>query len=77
LPDLSRYKIPKRKKYAKLPQNIPNVHKIYQKTKKWTKNPQNIATPSIAIPSKIYPNFEFWFENKTIWQPCTCRKVGR
>jgi hypothetical protein len=30
LPDFSWYKIPKRGKYTKLPQNIPNVHKIYQ-----------------------------------------------
>jgi hypothetical protein len=29
LPDCSWYKIPKREKYTKLPQTIPNVHKIY------------------------------------------------
>jgi hypothetical protein len=28
LPDFSWYKIPKREKYTKLPQTIPNVHKI-------------------------------------------------
>jgi hypothetical protein len=29
LPDFSWYKIPKLEKYTKLPQTIPNVHKIY------------------------------------------------
>jgi hypothetical protein len=32
LPDFSWYKIPKREKHTKLPQNIQNVYKIYQKT---------------------------------------------
>jgi hypothetical protein len=27
LPDFSPYKIPKREKYTKLPQTIPNIHK--------------------------------------------------
>jgi hypothetical protein len=30
LPDFSWYNIPKREKYTKLPQNVPNVHEIYQ-----------------------------------------------
>jgi hypothetical protein len=30
LPDFSWHNIPKREKYSKLPQIIPNVHKIYQ-----------------------------------------------
>jgi hypothetical protein len=29
-------------KYTKLPQNIPNGHKIYQMATKYTKWPQNI-----------------------------------
>jgi hypothetical protein len=29
LPDFSRYNIPKRGKYTKWPQNIPNGHKIF------------------------------------------------
>jgi hypothetical protein len=29
-------------KYTKLPQNIPNCHKIYQMATKYTKWPQNI-----------------------------------
>jgi hypothetical protein len=30
---------------------------------KLTKLPQNIPTSSIVRPSKIYPNWNFWFEN--------------
>jgi hypothetical protein len=30
VPDFSLYNIPKRRKYTKFPQNIPNSHKIYQ-----------------------------------------------
>jgi hypothetical protein len=39
--------------------NIPKRGKIYQITIKYTKLPQNICilTSSIAIPSKIYPNW--------------------
>jgi hypothetical protein len=69
LPDFCRYKIPKWEKYTILPQNIPNVHKIYQKYVKWTECPYNIPTSSIARPSKIYPNLAFWFENKPSGNP--------
>jgi hypothetical protein len=40
-------------KYTKWPQNIPNGHKIY----------------IIARPSKIYPNWDFWFENMPSGNP--------
>jgi hypothetical protein len=31
----------------------------------------NIPTCSIARPFKIFPNWDFWFENiVAIWQPC-------
>jgi hypothetical protein len=30
---------------------------------KYTKWPYNVPTPSMARPSKIYPNSDFWFEN--------------
>jgi hypothetical protein len=43
-------------KYTKWPQNIPNGRKIYQMAIKYA--PYSI----IARPSKIYPNWEFWFE---------------
>jgi hypothetical protein len=36
--------------HTKTGENIPNNHKI--------------STSSIARPSKIYPNWYFWFENK-------------
>jgi hypothetical protein len=59
LPDFSWSKIPTRGKiyqittnYTKWPKNRPNGHKI------------PIPNFSIAIPSKIYPNWDFWFENK-------------
>jgi hypothetical protein len=29
-----------------------------------------IPTFFILRPSKIYLNWEFWFEKNTIWQPC-------
>jgi hypothetical protein len=37
-------------------QNIRNYRKIYQMA-------VNIPTLSITRPSKIYPNWDFWFEN--------------
>jgi hypothetical protein len=30
---------------------------------------KNVPKASIVWPSKIYPNWIFWFENTTIWQP--------
>jgi hypothetical protein len=37
---------------------------------KLTKWSQKIPTSSIERPSKIYPNWDFWFENvHTTWQP--------
>jgi hypothetical protein len=54
------------------------ICKIYQMTIKYTKCTQNIPngrkihmyTIFIARPSKIYPNWDFWFDNIcTIWQP--------
>jgi hypothetical protein len=58
LPDLSRY-------------NKPKKRKIYQVTNKFQKWPYNLRnghyicflTFSISRPSKIYPNWDFWFEN--------------
>jgi hypothetical protein len=70
LPDFSWDKIQKREKYTKLPRTTPKIHKSLQMTLKWTKcQPtytiyQHTPTSSIARPSKIYPNFDFWFENK-------------
>jgi hypothetical protein len=52
-------------KYTKLPRTLPNV----KKTVKWTKCPYNIPSSSIARSSKIYPNWDFWFENKPSGNP--------
>jgi hypothetical protein len=69
MPDFYVYNIPKRgkiyqitTKYIKLPQNIPNGHKIDFLS-------LNIPTSSIARPSKIYPNCDFWSENKPSGNP--------
>jgi hypothetical protein len=44
-------------KYPKSPLNIPNGHKIYQHFSIYVR------------PSKIYPNWNFWFENKPSGNP--------
>jgi hypothetical protein len=65
-------------------QNIPIREKRYQMTTKYYKWKHNITDCyknaqmprnrymqkfSIPRPTKIYQNWYFWFENKTIWQP--------
>jgi hypothetical protein len=71
LPDFSWYKKPKQvkiytmtTKYTKWPKNISNGRKIDQIVIKY-KNKRF----SIARPSKIYPNLDFWFENKPSGNP--------
>jgi hypothetical protein len=64
LPDFSSHKIPKLEKCTKLTQNVSNDHKIYQMVEKYFKWPENIPTLSNLRPSKIYPNWNFLFENK-------------
>jgi hypothetical protein len=60
--------------HTKTGENMSNDHKMYQMGIKYTIWPSvdnmaiKISTSSIATPSKIYPNWEFWFENYTIWQ---------
>jgi hypothetical protein len=44
-------------KYTKWSQNIPNGYKMYQ----IDQMAQKIPTSLNARPSKIYPNFDFWF----------------
>jgi hypothetical protein len=34
-------------------------------------------TSSIARPSKIYPNLEFWFEKYTTWQHCCVPELAK
>jgi hypothetical protein len=62
LPDFSCSKKPKRGKYTKLPQNIPNDRKIDQMVIKYTKIFHSKT-------SKIHPNGDFWFENKPSGNP--------
>jgi hypothetical protein len=38
-------------------------------TVKYSKWPKNISAFSILRPSKIYPNWDFWFENKPSGNP--------
>jgi hypothetical protein len=64
LSDFSWYKIPKREKYTKLTRTIPNVHKNITKDLKMDQ-----VSSSIARPSKIDPNLDFWFENKPSGNP--------
>jgi hypothetical protein len=49
-------------KYTKWPQNISNGRKIDQMVKKY------IIFSNLS-PSKIYPNLDFWFENKPSGNP--------
>jgi hypothetical protein len=50
-------------KYPKCPSNIPNGHKIYQ------------HFPIYVRPSKIYPNWAFWFEKKPSGNPGLDKKA--
>jgi hypothetical protein len=59
-----------RKKCTKLTQNVLNGHKISQMSIKYSKWPQTISTFSNLRPSQIYPNRDFWFENKPSGNPC-------
>jgi hypothetical protein len=46
----------------------PNVHKIYQM-------PPNISTLSHLRPSKISPNWDFWFEKKPPGNPASDQRA--
>jgi hypothetical protein len=56
-------------KYTKWPQNIQNGSTIDQIS-------INISTASIARPSKIYPNWDFWFEKMPSGNPDTNLEVA-
>jgi hypothetical protein len=66
MPDFSWYNIPKRRKYTKWPQNIPNYRKIDQKAIKYTTNFQRKTLQNL-------PKVQFLFLKQTIWQPCSKR----
>jgi hypothetical protein len=63
LPDFSWSNIPKRKKYTKLPQNIPNGHKIHKMAAKYFK------THRYAYHSKALQNLPKFVLKYTNWQP--------
>jgi hypothetical protein len=69
LPDSSWHYLPKRGKIYQITTTLPNCHKIYQMTVAYFKWPKNIPAFSILRPSKIYPNWDFWFENKPSGNP--------
>jgi hypothetical protein len=48
-------------KYTRLPQNIPNGHKIFPIAVKYVD--QMVIKYTKIFHSKIYPNWDFWFEN--------------
>jgi hypothetical protein len=54
--------IPKRGKIYQITPKLLNGHKIYQMTLIYSKRPQNLPTCLISMPSKIYPNWDFWFQ---------------
>jgi hypothetical protein len=54
---------------TKWPWYIPNDHKIFQMTIKYFKWRLTIPAFSILGPSKIYPNWDFWSENKPSVNP--------
>jgi hypothetical protein len=69
LPDFSWYLVPKPEKCTKSTQNVPNVLKLFQMSLKYSKCPLNIPIFSNLRPSKIYSNWDFWFENKPSGNP--------
>jgi hypothetical protein len=69
LPDFSWHNIPKRGKIYLITTTLPNGHKILQMAVKYPEWPWNIPAFSIIRPSKIYPNWYFWFENKPSGNP--------
>jgi hypothetical protein len=76
LPDFSWCMMPKPEKCTKCIQNVPNGHKISQISIKYSKWPQNIYTFSNLRLSKIYPNWDFWFENNPSGNPATPHQIS-
>jgi hypothetical protein len=70
LPDISLHNIPKR---GEIYTTLPNGLEIYQMTVKYSKLPLNMPIVSILRPSKIYPNLNFWSENKPSGNPAASR----
>jgi hypothetical protein len=66
--NFSWYKHTKTGNIYQIPTNY-NGHKLYQMAVKYSKWSKYILTFSIPRPSKIYPNWVFWFENKPSGNP--------
>jgi hypothetical protein len=49
---------------------VPDAHRIYPMVVIFSKWPEYITTFSVPRSSKMYSNWYFWSEKKTIWQPC-------
>jgi hypothetical protein len=76
LPDFSWRNIPKRGKIYQIATILRNGHKLYQMTVKYSQCPYNILAFFILRPHKIYPYWEFWFENKPSGNPAhTCQMI--
>jgi hypothetical protein len=69
LPDFSWQNIPKRGKIYQITTIFPSGHKIFQMPVKYSKWPKYIPSFSILRPQKIYPNWDFGFENKPSGNP--------
>jgi hypothetical protein len=61
---------------TKTGKNVPKREKMYQNGEKCTKTGENIPNDhmynmpsSIARPSKVYTNWDFWFEKKPSGNP--------
>jgi hypothetical protein len=50
-------------KIYQMPTKLLNGHKMYQIAVKYSKWSYNIPSFFIPRPSKIYPNWYFWYEN--------------
>jgi hypothetical protein len=63
---------PTLEKCTKLTENVPNGHKISPMSVKYYKWPLKISRPT-----EIYPNGDFWFENKPSGNPVRRSKNGQ
>jgi hypothetical protein len=54
---------------TKWTQNVSNGHDTSQMSIKYSKWQENTSPFSYFRPSKIYPNWDFWFENKPPGNP--------
>jgi hypothetical protein len=69
LPDFSWHNIPKQGKISQTAPKLPNSHNIYEMAVIYFKWPHNVPTFSIPRPSKIDPNWDFWYENMPSGNP--------